>query len=181
MSMNLFDNLGLQDVACVDDPFGRPVLWYIRHVDHPAYQQHIKDAGEASLIVKLRAAAQKAMTIAGAQARGDEERAQRKYEVLVAEYIGEIPEDEWVFSDTDIAGIALLIDRWEGDGYEFSYEAAVAGLSRTEPIAQQISVGDEFTMEIGSPLGHSLAMWVVHLARKHEMFRADVVEAVEKN
>jgi hypothetical protein len=182
MTLDLFANLGLQDTCCVPDPFGRPVKWYIKHISDPAYQEHIKKEGEAPLLVQINAKAHKSAFMALAVSGGDDEKAKSKREELLGEELAKIPADEWVLSGTDVEGIALLIDRWEGDDFApFSYEAAVAGLSNTDALSMPISAGDDFSIEIGSPVGNSLAMWIIFLARQHDKFRADAVGAVEKN
>jgi hypothetical protein len=179
--LKLVEKLGLEETREVPDPFGLGVVYSIRHIQHPLYVEHVKAKGEAPILTLLKAKATKAMYIAQAQSRGDNEKADEQYGKLIKEYLEDIPEERLVFSETDIDGVAKLIAGWEGDDEPYSHAAAVELLSSENAIPVPLREGEDLLIPAGSALGAALCTWVLYQARQIEQYNAQAMEAVEGN
>jgi hypothetical protein len=178
--VKLLEKLGLEETREVPDPFGMGITYEIRHINHPLYKAHVKEKGEAPLIKTLQAKATKAMALAGALSRGDDEKAGREFERLLERYIDEIPDEDINLSEQDLEGIALLVAGWDGDDEPYSPEAVAALLKAENPIPVEIQE-DDFSVNAGTAVGAAMALWFVYQARQLERFRDSAMEAIEGN
>jgi len=86
-----------------------------------------------------------------------------------------------------VKGAALLLDGWSGvldqDGaeVEFSVDAAQQLFALENVIEQPLKMPDKSIQPVGSPVGLTLAMWLVQSAKELQRVQTSQVEDAEKN